>query len=573
MVTLNEIKVKVIQVWESDHIILPSVTAAQFVLESASGTSSLAKKANNFFGIKASAPWAGPVEKITSNEEIDGKLVPRVSEFRKYGSWEESVQDHSDFFVSTAFRKLHYAAVIGETDYKKVCNTLAKTYATDSSYGTKLIAIIENNGLDAWDLLKEETNVVRVYISPSSQDDNVGVGNFGTEEIRMNQVADVVEAELKRVGITTLRNTPNMDITQMVATSNAFGADVHLSIHSNAGGATGAEAYYYTGSSAGQKLAQSVYDNLVPMTPTADRGIKATTQLYEVWATNAVATLVEIAFHDNATDAAFIINNIQAIGIALAKGVCSYLGIDFGSSNQATTAAESNSLVYVDYNATIMEGGYSVDSKPWGEPGAETWSNTTDWMYKTVHFREESADGAYANGDYFGWVDKRALGKARKNARYTATVISGGFSVDSLPWGEKDYYQLGLTDNHVYSVVTVLMESANGEYAYIRNDEKEIGWVDKKALAEGIIAKPEVAPEPVVVPSPSFLHLPGGEEWVMYPSEGPYQAGDVISLEDAAAYTVLGERNGGKVLIVELENFGVVGIRFDADKGATIENK
>ena len=238
----------------------------------------------------------------------------------------------------------------------------------------------------------------------------------------------------------------------------------------------------------------------------------------------------------------------------------------------ATTpvVATTGNLVYVDYNATIMHGGYSVDSKPWGEPGAETWSNTTDWMYKTVHFREESADRAYANGDYFGWVDKRALGKARKNARYTATVISGGFSVDSLPWGEEGYYQLGLTDNHVYSVVTVLMESENGEYAYIRNDEKELGWVDKKALAEGIITKPEAAPTPTVVPS--VLHLPGGEEWVTYPSEGPYQAGDVISLEDAAAYTVLGERNGGKILIVELENFGVVGIRFDKDKGATIEN-
>ena len=238
----------------------------------------------------------------------------------------------------------------------------------------------------------------------------------------------------------------------------------------------------------------------------------------------------------------------------------------------ATTpiVATTGNLVYVDYNATIMHGGYSVDSKPWGDPGAETWSNTTDWMYKTVHFREESADRAYANGDYFGWVDKRALGKARKNARYTATVISGGFSVDSLPWGEEGYYQLGLTDNHVYSVVTVLMESANGEYAYIRNDEKELGWVDKKALAEGIITKPEAAPTPTVVPA--VLHLPGGEEWVTYPSEGPYQAGDVISLEDAATYTVLGERNGGKILIVELENFGVVGIRFDKDKGATIEN-
>ena len=230
-------------------------------------------------------------------------------------------------------------------------------------------------------------------------------------------------------------------------------------------------------------------------------------------------------------------------------------------------------LVYVDYDATIMNGGYSVDSKPWGEPGFENWSNTTDWLYKTIHFREENATREYANGDHFGWVDKRALGKARKNARYTATVISAGFSIDSLPWGEEGYYQLGQTDNHVYSVVTVLMESLSGEYAYIRNDEKEIGWVDKRALIEGVVAKPEVAPlAPVVVKS--VLHLPNGKEWVVYPSEGPYQAGDVISLEGEggeSAFTILGERNGGKVLIVELENFGIVSLRLDVDKGAKVE--
>lgn len=235
----------------------------------------------------------------------------------------------------------------------------------------------------------------------------------------------------------------------------------------------------------------------------------------------------------------------------------------------APVAATSGNLVYVDYKATIMRGGYSVDSKPWGEPGFETWSHTDDWLYKTIHFREEK--NGYANGDYLGWVDKRALGKARKNARYTATVVSAGYSVDSLPWGEDGYYQLGLTDNHVWSVVTVLMESLNGEYAYIRNEEKELGWVDKRALAEGIVTKPDVAPAPVV--TQSTLHLPNGKQWVVYPAEGPYQAGDVISLEGEggeSAFTVLGERNGGKVLIVELPNFGVVGIYFDADKGATI---
>lgn len=337
MPTLDEIKNKVIEVWESDHIILPSVTAAQFILESASGNSTLANATNNLFGIKASPPWSGEVYYHETNEEVNKSLLKVTDGFRKYATWQDSVQDHSDFFTSTETRKKVYAKVIGETEYTKVCNALTGTYATDSSYGKKLIAIIETNGLDAWDVIEEEIKVVKVYISPSSQHDNVGVGNYGTEETRMNQVADIVETELKRVGINTLRNNPSMDITQMVTASNNFGADVHLAIHSNAGGATGAEAYYYTGSAAGKKLAQAVYDNIAPMTPTADRGIKATTELYEVWATNGIATLVEIAFHDNATDAAFIINNIHELGIAIAKGVCSYLGIDFGTTTPQVT--------------------------------------------------------------------------------------------------------------------------------------------------------------------------------------------------------------------------------------------
>ena len=141
----------------------------------------------------------------------------------------------------------------------------------------------------------------------------------------------------------------------------------------------------------------------------------------------------------------------------------------------------SGNLVYVDYNATIMRGGYSVDSKPWGEPGFETWSQSDDWLFKTVHFREETADGAYANGDYFGWVDKKALGPERKSVNYKATVIKSGVSVDSLPWGEGGH-QLGLTNNHLHKTITVRLESLDGQHMYMVNSQKEIGWVHKNAL-------------------------------------------------------------------------------------------
>jgi hypothetical protein len=49
---------------------------------------------------------------------------------------------------------------------------------------------------------------MRIYIAPSNQEHNIGVGNYGTEEERMNQLADkLIDGlhELKDVEV--FRNT------------------------------------------------------------------------------------------------------------------------------------------------------------------------------------------------------------------------------------------------------------------------------------------------------------------------------------------------------------------------------
>ena len=118
-------------------------------------------------------------------------------------------------------------------------------------------------------------------------------------------------------------------------------------------------------------------------------------------------------------------------------------------------------------------------------------------------------------------------------------------------------------------MVTVRLESLNGEYAYILNDEKEIGWVDKRALVEGILTPPETEKEPTVINS--VLYLPNGHEWVIYPENGPYEVGDVVSITgvEGSWYTVLGDREGGKV-VIDLQTYGRKAIFVDADKGAEI---
>lgn len=198
-----------------------------------------------------------------------------------------------------------------------------------------------------------------VYLSPSMQENNSGVNGYGTEEERMNQVADVTERILKQHDIVVYRNKPDMTLSQMVSDSNNKMPDVHFAIHSNAGGGRGCEVYCHRFGGKGEKLARAVYAELSPITPTGDRGVRQGynfygqgKHMYELAYTNAPAALVETAFHDNKDDAEWIINNIEAIGIALAKGVLTYFDIQYVLLNQKS---EANAKCY-----RVQVGAYSI---------------------------------------------------------------------------------------------------------------------------------------------------------------------------------------------------------------------
>ena len=127
--------------------ILASLTIAQAILESAWGTSALAQAPNyNLFGIKGA--YNGNYCEFNTSEYLNGKWVTVKAQFRKYPSWAESLADHSTLF-NTYDR---YANLRGCTDYKLACRYVREDgYATDPSYTSKLINIIESNNLTRFD--------------------------------------------------------------------------------------------------------------------------------------------------------------------------------------------------------------------------------------------------------------------------------------------------------------------------------------------------------------------------------------------------------------------------------------
>ncbi len=123
-----------------------SITLAQGALESGDGNSTLARSANNHFGIKCHNDWNG--RKIYQDDDAKNEC------FRKYPSVEDSYRDHSDYL--RAKQRYAFLFELDPLDYKGWARGLKKAgYATSPTYASRLIEIIDEYGLHRYDRMGE----------------------------------------------------------------------------------------------------------------------------------------------------------------------------------------------------------------------------------------------------------------------------------------------------------------------------------------------------------------------------------------------------------------------------------
>lgn len=190
----------------------------------------------------------------------------------------------------------------------------------------------------------------KIYISPSAQESNKGVAPFSTEEIEMNKIADLLIPLLIKDGrFITKRNLMSMDPYQCAYDSNLFVAELHIAIHSNAGGGVGTEVFTYGPNTNSERLGKALYNQIAPLSPGADRGVKYNPGLIEVGHTvHATSCLIELDFHDNEAGAKWIAGNHLSIAQALYKGLCDYYGYKYLALDSAPAIAPS-----VAYDAVL----------------------------------------------------------------------------------------------------------------------------------------------------------------------------------------------------------------------------
>ncbi|MBQ3085661.1 MAG: N-acetylmuramoyl-L-alanine amidase [Clostridia bacterium] len=176
-----------------------------------------------------------------------------------------------------------------------------------------------------------------VYLSPSTREFNRGYGTFGTEEERMNLIADVVELELVRNGVETVRNNPAYDLQTLVSDANSRNSDIYVAIRSVFcdAGQRGARVFYYRPATNGQRLAEDIYAALSAVNPAEGRGVLEGSTVYgglgyyELRRSRMPAVIVEVGCHSNPQDADFIVRNVYQIGVAIARGILNYFDLPF----------------------------------------------------------------------------------------------------------------------------------------------------------------------------------------------------------------------------------------------------
>lgn len=175
----------------------------------------------------------------------------------------------------------------------------------------------------------------RVYISPSDQTENRYAWGNTNEHVQCQKIAEAEAAALRRSGVEVKLAAFGTTMAQRCAESDAWGADIHNCVHTNAanGKVMGTRLFCYSIPGKGYDACKAVFNELAPLSPGTSENIQVN-PIYEVRVPDAPSVYCECEFHDTAEGAKWIVEHTTDIGEAIAKGLCKYLGVKYVPARQ-----------------------------------------------------------------------------------------------------------------------------------------------------------------------------------------------------------------------------------------------
>ena len=178
----------------------------------------------------------------------------------------------------------------------------------------------------------------RVYISPSDQTENRYAWGNTNEHVQCQKIAEAEAAALRRSGVEVKLAAFGTTMAQRCAESDAWRADIHNCVHTNACNkqVMGTRLFCYVIPGKGYDACKAVFNELAPLSPGTSENIQANSRLYEVRTPAAPTVYCECEFHDTVEGAKWIVEHTTDIGEAIAKGLCEYLGVKYVPAKQET---------------------------------------------------------------------------------------------------------------------------------------------------------------------------------------------------------------------------------------------
>ena len=260
-----------------------------------------------WFGVDAAGRWT--VEVTTSGYTLDG-IVERMQSLGIVDGMVLDGSGSSQCYDGTTYQR---------GDERDLYSFLLLWFADDGGTGG-----------DDTDDDKEDTAGMKIYLSPSAQPANNYAAGDTNEQVQCNRIAEAAKTALERCGFTVRKAPEGQEYKDNVSESNAWGAELHIPIHTNAGGGAGTVVFVHGGTAKQMQYAKPIYDEVQAISPgTTDYGVRVNSGLYELGYTTATAVYIECEFHDRADLAAWIIEHTTELGEAIARGVCIGAGVPY----------------------------------------------------------------------------------------------------------------------------------------------------------------------------------------------------------------------------------------------------
>lgn len=198
----------------------------------------------------------------------------------------------------------------------------------------------------------------KIYVSPSDQIGNTYAYGNTNEAVVCREIAKKLCVALERCGFETMTDYADGPdaMYERCRQSDAWGADMHIPIHTNAfnGQVTGTRimSYNFTGES--YKASKCVFASLASITPGTSENISAHPELYEIRVPKAVSVYVEVDFHDVPKIAKWLIENTEAVAEAICQGVCTYYKVSYKAPSETIYRVQVGAF-HNRVNAEVMK--------------------------------------------------------------------------------------------------------------------------------------------------------------------------------------------------------------------------